>query len=229
MAHLPYLTSHTEYLSTVIAFACVPANTQRQFKFSCMKLTKKMKNEIYEIHFIYFIYVTYNILYIMINIMNPPKHNYTKRPCKLNFNMFISKQYKTNKIIDDFKSPKLNRSKQRKKVTFSPSAKKHDGMCKHNEILNKHMYEISEGWSRNCILQQMINSKNLSDIKILYDDIMGLISRCKNSESDYVPIISSGAGKSQYITKLKHLEPLIKHSNGVLLILDKLKEANPSL
>jgi hypothetical protein len=176
--------------------------------------------------FIYFISGTYKILYIMINIMNPPKHNYTKRPCKLNFNMFISKQYKTNKIIDDLKSSK---SKQRKKVTFSPSAKNHDGMCKHNEILNKHMYEISEGWNRNGILQQMINSKNLSDIKILYDDIMSLISRCKNSESDYVPIISSGAGKSQYITKSTHLEPLIKHSNSVLLILDKLKESNSSL
>ena len=160
--------------------------------------------------------------------MNPPKHNCT-RPCKLNFNMFIGKQYETNKIIDEFKLPKLNRSNQHKKVTFSPSAKNHDGMCKHNEILNKHMYEISEGFSRNGILQQMINNKNSNDIKILYDDVMSLISRCKNSESDYVPIISSGAGKSQYITKSIHLEPLIKHSNSILLVLDKLKESNSSL
>lgn len=162
----------------------------------------------------------------MISIMSIQESNSCKRPSKLNFDIFKNnkpREYKINEIRDDFKSltPKIR--KKNSKVTFSPSVKRYDGMCKKNKILDRHIYEISEGLGKTGIFQQMIKNKNIKDMQILYDGIINLIEKCQNSTIGNVPVIPSGRGKSGFINRSVHLEPLKKHADKVLSILNKIK------
>ena len=164
--------------------------------------------------------------------MNPIETLSSKRPCKLNFDIFknhIAKEYNMSEIIDGFKSSTPKIRKKNSKVTFSPSVKRHDGMCRHNQILDRHIFEISGWLGKTGIFQQMITDKNIKEIQILYNDILNLIERCKNSNTEQVPVIATGGGKSTFITRSVHLEPLIRHANYVLLKLNKLKVENLKL
>ena len=158
--------------------------------------------------------------------MYPSENPSHKRPCKLNFDLFNRNtitDYEMNEIISEFNSLTPNKISKKNRVTFSPSTKKHDGMCKHNQILDRHICEISEGRGRTGIFQQMIKNKNIEDMQILYNNIMNLIDRCKNSDKESVPIISTGGGKLHFISQLVHLKPLTRHADSILSILNKLK------